>query len=97
MRLVTSPTRLFGFWRLAGRDLRLLWFALGHARRPRWLVPAAVLLIVWVFDPLNVAVPLLGVVDDLLLLPLVLQFLARCLPPDILRDFGRWTAPAQRS
>lgn len=72
--------RLFLFWRRGGRDLALLWRALRHADRPRWLLPAAVLLTFFALDPINLALPLVGAVDDLVLLPLALQALVRALP-----------------
>jgi uncharacterized membrane protein YkvA (DUF1232 family) len=79
--------RILRLWRLSGMDLRLLWFALRHAQRPIWLWPA-VLVLGWVaIEPLNFAFPLLGVVDDLILLPLVLHTLVKFLPSDIRADF----------
>jgi uncharacterized membrane protein YkvA (DUF1232 family) len=33
--------RLLRLWRMGGRDLRVLWFALRHPDRPAWLWPAA--------------------------------------------------------
>jgi uncharacterized membrane protein YkvA (DUF1232 family) len=76
-------------WRVAGRDLRLLWFALKHRSRPLWLLPAAILIAVYAVEPFNFAVPLLGIVDDLVLLPLVLHLLLRWLPKEILDGFAR--------
>jgi uncharacterized membrane protein YkvA (DUF1232 family) len=81
--------RLFRLWRLARRDLPLLWFALRHRSRPIWLLPAAALLVLYVIDPLNFALPLVGIVDDLILLPLVLHGLLRLLPADIRLGFER--------
>ena len=72
--------RLFIFWRQGGRDLKLLWRALRHPDRPAWLMPAAVLLAFFALDPLNLAMPVLGAVDDLLLLPLALRALLSALP-----------------
>lgn len=73
--------RLFRLWRLSGRDLRLLWIALRRANRPRWLVPATIVLAFFAFDPFNFAMPLLGIVDDVFLLPLLLRLLAICADP----------------
>jgi uncharacterized membrane protein YkvA (DUF1232 family) len=75
--------RLFIFWRQGGRDLRLLWRALKHPDRPAWLVPAAVLLAFFALDPANLALPLLGAVDDLVLLPLALRALLSALPQSL--------------
>jgi len=72
--------RLFIFWRQGGRDLRLLWRALKHPDRPAWLVPATVLLAFFALDPANLALPALGAVDDLVLLPLALRALLNALP-----------------
>ena len=80
--------RLFIFWRQGGRDVKLLWRALRHPDRPAWLVPAAVLLAFFALDPLNLAMPVLGAVDDLLLLPLALRALLSALPQH-LRDPAR--------
>jgi len=80
--------RLIRLWRLGGNDLRLLWFALRHRARPVWLLPAAALMGLYAFEPLNFAIPLLGLLDDFVLLPLVLHTLLRFLPADIHAEFG---------
>ena len=72
--------RLFRLWRLSANDLKLLWFALRHPHRPVWLWPAALFLALYAIEPLNFAVPLLGVVDDLVLVPLVLHLLVKMIP-----------------
>lgn len=81
--------RLFRLWRLGRQDLRLLWFALQHRSRPVWLWPVAVLLGLYALDPANFAVPVLGVVDDLVLLPIVLHILLKFLPAEIRTGFAR--------
>jgi uncharacterized membrane protein YkvA (DUF1232 family) len=83
--------RLIRLWRLGGSDLRLLWFALRHPHRPIWLWPAAVILAVYALEPLNFAVPLLGVVDDFVILPLIVHILLKLLPLEIRAGFGRTT------
>ena len=77
--------RLFIFWRQGGRDVKLLWRALKHPDRPAWLLPATVLLAFFALDPLNLAMPMLGAVDDLVILPLVLSTLVRALPRHLRR------------
>jgi uncharacterized membrane protein YkvA (DUF1232 family) len=54
-----------------------------HPNRPVWLLPIAALLGVYALDPLNLAMPVLGFVDDLVLLPLILHGLVRFIPADI--------------
>ncbi len=73
------------FWRISRRDLRVLWFALRHPARPGWLLPVAIALGLYALLPFNFAIPLLGVMDDLVLVPLALHWLVKLLPP-ALRD-----------
>ncbi|MBA3898060.1 MAG: hypothetical protein H0X36_13210 [Sphingomonadaceae bacterium] len=81
--------RLLLLWRVGRQDLRLLWFALRHPNRPAWLVPAAGVLALFAIDPVNFAVPLLGAIDDLVLLPILLHTLVSFLPADVRAAFGR--------
>jgi uncharacterized membrane protein YkvA (DUF1232 family) len=81
--------RLFRLWRLCRRDLALLWFALRHRSRPLWLLPAVAALGLFALEPLNFAVPLLGLMDDFILLPLALHWLVTLLPEDIRYGFRR--------
>ena len=81
--------RLLRLWRLGANDLRLIGYALRHPQRPFWLLPVAVLLAVYALDPANLALPVLGVIDDLLVLPLLLHVVARFLPAVIHEDFSR--------
>ena len=68
--------RIFRLWRMSRTDLRLLWQALRHPNRPTWLLPATLALAFFVFEPFNFVIPILGVIDDLFLLPLILHALA---------------------
>jgi uncharacterized membrane protein YkvA (DUF1232 family) len=81
--------RLLQLWRISARDLSLLWFALRHRSRPIWLLPAVCLLGLYAIEPLNFALPVLGAIDDLILLPIVLHVLAALLPADIRQGFSR--------
>lgn len=73
--------RMFKLWRLSGRDMRVVWTALRHPNRPRWLLPATLALAFFALEPFNFAIPLLGVVDDVILLPLLLRLLAEFAAP----------------
>jgi uncharacterized membrane protein YkvA (DUF1232 family) len=81
--------RLFRLWRMSGRDLRLLLFALSHPARPAWLLPAAILIAFYALEPFNFAIPLVGVLDDFVVLPLVLHALLLLLPEAIRLSFDR--------
>jgi uncharacterized membrane protein YkvA (DUF1232 family) len=78
--------RLVRLWWIGRRNLGLLWLALHHPRRPPWLVPALVVLGLYCLEPLNFAIPFLGVVDDLILLPIALNLLISFLPAEIHAD-----------
>jgi uncharacterized membrane protein YkvA (DUF1232 family) len=73
--------RLFRLWRLSARDLGALWRALKHPNRPRWLIPASIALAFFALDPLNFAIPFLGIIDDFVLLPLLLRMLVTLAAP----------------
>ena len=55
--------------------------ALRNPNRPRWLIPATIALGFFALEPFNFAIPLLGIVDDLFLLPLLLQILVKFASP----------------
>ena len=73
--------RLFRLWRFSGRDLQLLWMALRHPNRPRWLIPATIALAFFALEPFNFAIPFLGIIDDVFVLPLLLGVLVKFAVP----------------
>jgi uncharacterized membrane protein YkvA (DUF1232 family) len=82
--------RIFALWRMvAGQDLRLLWFAIRHEQRPVWLLPGLAVLALFALEPMNFALPLLGVVDEFVLVPLVLHGMVKLLPAQVLDGFTR--------
>jgi len=82
--------RIFALWRMvAGQDLRLLWFALRHENRPGWLLPGLAGLALFAVEPLNFALPVIGAVDELVLVPLVLHGMVKMLPAHVLDGFAR--------
>lgn len=80
-------TRL-GLWsRAVKRDGVTLWFALRHPQTP-WLAKAlAVLVVAYALSPIDLVpdfIPVLGYVDDLLLLPGLIWLAVRLVPPPVL-------------
>lgn len=76
-------------WTLARRDGRLLWYAMRHPDAPAWLKPAAVGLLFYAISPIDLVPDLvagLGIVDDVVLIPLAVHFMLKRLPPHILRQ-----------
>ncbi|MCB1887113.1 MAG: DUF1232 domain-containing protein [Rhodocyclaceae bacterium] len=77
---------LFGLIR---KDLAILWFALRHPDRPVWLLPAVAALALYVVSPIDLipeALPVIGIIDDLVLIPLVVSWIVGRLPPHLRVD-----------
>ena len=75
--------RLAVLWSLVRGDARRLWFALRHPGAPRWLKVGTALIVLYLLSPVDLipdAIPLLGVVDDLVLVPLAVRWLLSRLP-----------------
>lgn len=84
--------RLTLLWSVIRGDARLLWFALKHPLAPGWLKPAAALIVIYVLSPLDLipeTIPVLGLVDDVVLVPLAIGFLVKRLPAALRADFAR--------
>ena len=73
-------------WSLVRGDARRLWFALRHPAAPRWLKVGAALIVAYVLSPIDLipdVLPILGVVDDFVVVPLAIRFLLDRLPREI--------------
>ncbi|MBN8493784.1 MAG: DUF1232 domain-containing protein [Burkholderiales bacterium] len=84
--------RLSLLWTVLRGDARLLWFALRHPLAPRWLKPALALVGLYLLSPVDLlpdTLPVLGVVDDLVLVPLALSWIVQRLPAALRADFAR--------
>jgi uncharacterized membrane protein YkvA (DUF1232 family) len=86
--------RIALLWTLVRGDARQLWFALRHPAAPGWLKLGTAMIALYLLSPIDLipdTLPLIGVVDDLVLVPLAIRFLLKRLPADIAR------ASAERS
>jgi uncharacterized membrane protein YkvA (DUF1232 family) len=84
--------RVAMLWTLLRGDARQLWRALRHPLQPRWLKPAVGLLLLYLVSPVDLlpdVIPVLGVVDDLVLIPLAVRFLLQRLPGAVRADIAR--------
>ena len=75
--------RLSTLWTLFKGDARLLWLALRHPQAPGWLKLGALGIVAYLVSPIDLipdVIPVLGVVDDLVLVPLAVRWLYRRLP-----------------
>ena len=73
-------------------DARWLWYALRHPLAPGWLKPSAALLLLYLVSPLDLipdTIPIIGVLDDLVLLPLAVRWLLSKLPGALRADIDR--------
>jgi len=78
--------RLTLLWTLVRGDARRLWFALRHPAAPGWLKLGTALLVLYVVSPIDLIpdfIPLLGAVDDLVLVPLAVRWMLKRLPAEI--------------
>jgi uncharacterized membrane protein YkvA (DUF1232 family) len=86
--------RLSVLWSVIRGDARMLWRALRHPQAPRWLAPAVLLLVAYVLWPVDLipeAIPVLGLMDDVVLVPLAIRFLLGRLPAGLQAELGRAT------
>jgi uncharacterized membrane protein YkvA (DUF1232 family) len=78
--------RLTALWTVVRGDARQLWFALRHPAAPGWLKLGTALIALYLLSPVDIVpdwLPVVGVVDDLVLVPLAIRWLLRRLPPDV--------------
>ncbi len=81
--------RLSVLWAVIRGDARLLWLALKHPLSPGWLKPSVGLMALYVLSPVDLipdVIPLLGLADDVVLLPLAIRFLLKRLPERVRSD-----------
>lgn len=78
-----------GWARAVKRDTLTIWLAARHPRTPWYARLLAVLVVGYAFSPIDLVpdfIPVLGYLDDLLLVPLGLVLVIRLLPLDVLAD-----------
>jgi uncharacterized membrane protein YkvA (DUF1232 family) len=84
--------RLSVLWTVVRGDARLLWRALRHPQAPTWLklgTLAIVAYVIWPIDLVPEFLPVIGVVDDLVIVPLAIRFLLDRLPAALRADLSR--------
>lgn len=84
--------RLTLLWTVVRGDARLLWFALRHPQAPGWLKLGTALIALYLISPIDLIpdfLPGIGLVDDLVLVPLAVRWLLKRLPPEITAAAGR--------
>jgi uncharacterized membrane protein YkvA (DUF1232 family) len=78
------------------RDGVMLWFACRDPRTPGWLKAMAFGVVAYALSPIDLVpdfIPVLGYLDDVILLPVLIWLIVRWLPDDVARE-GRQQAVA---
>jgi uncharacterized membrane protein YkvA (DUF1232 family) len=84
--------RLTLLWTVVRGDARQLWLALRHPGAPGWLKLGTAMIALYVISPIDLlpdVLPVIGVVDDIVLVPLAIRWLLKRLPPEIQAAVGR--------
>ena len=71
------------------RDGVMLWFASRDPRTPLWLKVMAFFVVAYALSPIDLVpdfIPVLGYLDDVILLPALIWLIVRWLPHDVVRD-----------
>jgi uncharacterized membrane protein YkvA (DUF1232 family) len=86
--------RVSMLWLVVKGDARRLWYALKHPESPAWLKGGTALVLLYLLSPIDLipdVVPILGVVDDLVLVPMAIRWMLGKLPAHI-RDHAEQRA-----
>ncbi len=84
--------RLKTWARLVKSDIVTLWFAGGHPQTPLSAKIAALLIVAYAFSPVDLIpdfIPVLGMLDEIILLPLGIWFTLQLLPAPVIADCRR--------
>ena len=83
--------RLVLLWSVVRGDARLLWRALRHPQAPTWLKLGTLGVLLYVLSPIDLLpdfIPVLGLVDDVVMVPVLVRWMLRRLPPNLRADIG---------
>ena len=78
--------RLSVLWLAVRGDAKRLWYALGHPDAPVWLKAGTAAIVLYLLSPIDLVpemIPVLGVVDDLVIVPMALRWLLSRLPTHV--------------
>lgn len=81
--------RLSFIWSLVRGDARQLWQALQHPLAPRWLKWGTAGIVLYLVSPVDLipdVIPVLGLMDDMVIVPMAIRWLLKMLPDCIRND-----------
>lgn len=90
--------RISVLWLVVKGDARRLWFALRHPDAPGWLKVGTAGVLLYLLSPIDLipdVVPLLGVVDDIVIVPAAIRWMLNRLPAHIREQADARVAPAR--
>lgn len=83
--------RIAVLWAVVRGDARLLWRALRHPEAPAWLKWGSLGIVLYLVSPIDLipdVLPVIGVLDDIVLVPLAIRWLLGRLPNALRADIG---------
>ena len=84
--------RLVVVWTLVRLDARLLWRALRHPLSPNWLKWGTAGIVFYLLSPIDLipdVIPFLGLMDDMVVIPVAIRWLLQRLPQNVQDDVRR--------
>ncbi len=78
-------------WSLVKGDARLLWRAVCHPQSPGWLKLGTLGIALYLLSPIDVipdVIPFVGLLDEIVLVPLAIRFLLNRLPAHLRAEIG---------
>jgi uncharacterized membrane protein YkvA (DUF1232 family) len=89
--------RLSLLWTVVRGDARQLWLALKHPLSPGWLKAGVAGILLYVISPIDLipdVIPVIGLMDDVILVPLAVRWLLKRLPSTVRADIAKADAGA---
>ena len=89
--------RIAVLWSVVRGDARLLWRALRHPQAPGWLKLGAAGIVLYLVSPIDLipdVIPIFGVLDDIVVVPLAIRWLLGRLPAPLRADIDAGPRPA---
>jgi uncharacterized membrane protein YkvA (DUF1232 family) len=83
--------RIAVIWTLVKSDARLLWRALKQPQSPAWLKWGTLGVLLYLVSPIDLIpdfIPVIGLMDDIILVPLAINWLLKRLPAHIRDDIA---------
>ena len=84
--------RLSIIWSLVKGDASQLWHAVRHPLAPPWLKWGTAGIVLYLVSPVDLipdVIPVIGLLDDIILVPLAIRWLLKHLPANIRDDIAR--------